>query len=344
MFRCLNRTLVQAIHIMVSLCLLAVASARAGDYAADFLRIGVGSRSMAMGGAFSAMANEPAMAYWNPAGMAMEQRMALQVEHVPLFSGLAQYNSANFIYSLTPDRAVGLSWIRLGVDDIPRYGALQGTRYDRLMQNKNRSTGVADGYFGDQENAVMVSFCQGYIFDLQVGNAFAPLVLPVQISFGVTGKYILHKLDRSSGTGQGLDAGMLARVIANDFISGEPTRWIGIGLSARNLSNTQITWNTSSNHKDQMARTVQAGLAGSWRLPSPVIRLTLAVDREWGDMNETYAGGEVRFFDKVAVRGGYTHDHMTAGAGLTLFGISLDYAFVGGELDNTHRISAAYGF
>ncbi len=344
MFSCLNRAQRHKTGCFFWMSLLVAACAQAGDYAADFLRIGVGSRSMAMGGAYAAMANEPAMAYWNPAGMAMEQRLVLQLEHVPLFSGLAQYNSANCIYSLTPDMAIGMSWIRLGVDEIPRYGALQGSRYDRLMQNKNRSTGVADGYFGDQENAFMVSFCQGYIFDLQVGSSFSPLVLPVQISFGVTGKYIHHKLDQSAGTGQGLDAGFLARIITNDFLLGEPTRWIGIGVAARNLSKSNLTWNTSSNHKDQLARTVQLGLAGSWRLPSPAVRFTAAFDREWGDSNDSYAGGEVRFFDRVSVRGGYAHDHMTAGAGLYVFGISLDYAFVAGELDNTHRISAAYGF
>jgi len=324
--------------------MMTTVSVRAGDYAADFLHIGVGGRAMAMGGAFVAMAQDPSMAYWNPAGMAMMQRIHLQVEHVPIFSGLAQYNSANVVFSLTPDLAFSLTWIRLGVDEIPRYGALQGSRYERLTQNQYRSTGQAEGYFSDQENALLVSFCRGLIFDLQIGDSFSPLVLPVQLSFGVSGKYIHHKLDSAHGTGQGLDAGVLGRFISSTFINGEPTRWIGVGLAGRNLSKTQMVWNTASEHKDTVARTVQMGLAGSYYLTAWQTRLTLSVDHEMGEVKASYLGGEVRLFDRLALRGGYAHDHMTAGAGLSLLGLSLDYAFVAGELDNTHRVSAAYGF
>ncbi len=316
----------------------------AGDYAADMLNIGVGARALAMGGAYTAMANEAGMAYWNPAGMAMEKRFGLQFEHVPMFSGLAQYNTMAVIYSFTPDMAIGLSWIRLGVDDIPRYGALQGSRYDRLVNNVNRSTGKADGTFGDQENAVLLSFCQGLIFDVQVGDPFSPIVLPIQLSFGVTGKYFNQQLDTATGTGQGLDAGALLRLISNDFIQGDPSRWIGVGVAAHNLSSSDIVWDTASRHKDQLARTLQVGVAASYRLSRLRTRVTVSFDRELLDLQDSFYGGEVRFFDRLALRGGYRFDHFSAGAGLYLMGFYLDYAFLTGELDNTHRISAAYGF
>jgi hypothetical protein len=319
-------------------------STLAGDYAADMLNIGVGARSLAMGGAYTAMANEASMAYWNPAGMAMEKRIGVQFEHVPMFSGLAQYNTAAVVFSLTPDMAIGLSWIRLGVDDIPRYGALQGSRYDRLVKNINRSTGQSDGTFGDQENAVLLSFCRGMIFDLQVGDPFSPIVLPIQLSFGVTGKYFNQRLDTATGTGQGLDAGALLRLVANEFIQGDPTRWIGVGVAVHNLSKTSIVWDTASRHKDEVARTMQCGVAASYRLSRLRTRVTLSFDRELLDVQESFYGGEVRFFDRLALRGGYSREHFSAGAGLYVMGLYLDYAFLTGELDNTHRISAAYGF
>ena len=41
-----------------------------GTTAAAFLNIGVGSRANAMGGAFTAMADDATALYWNPAGLA----------------------------------------------------------------------------------------------------------------------------------------------------------------------------------------------------------------------------------------------------------------------------------
>ncbi|HPI74539.1 MAG TPA: hypothetical protein PK843_14695 [bacterium] len=344
MARVVHHPLCGVWQLVLLLLLIGASIGVSGEYAADFLTIGVGGRAMAMGSAFVAMADDPSMAYWNPAGMTLQQRIRLQLEHVPMFSNLAQYNSAHAVLALSPNMAFAIGWIRLGVDEIPRYGALQGSRYERLTQGRYRSTGEAEGYFGDQENAVTISFCRAVMFDLHIGDAFSPLILPVQLAFGVTGKYIHHQLDDATGAGQGLDAGVLARFVSNQVVQGEPIRWLGIGLSARNLSNTNVVWDTPSQHKDVADRALRVGAAASCHAPSLAARVTLTLDQELSESRETFAGAEVRFFERLGLRGGYAHDHMTAGAGLRLFSLSLDYAFVAGDLANTHRISAAFGW
>ena len=50
------------------------------------------------------------------------------------------------------------------------------------------------------------------------------------------------------------------------------------------------------------------------------------------------------FRDMIFLRGGADVNDFTAGAGLKLYMVRLDYAFVGYELGNTHRLSAAVGF
>ena len=47
---------------------------KTGTSAANFLRIGIGARALAMGGAFVAVADDPTAAYWNVAGLAAEVR------------------------------------------------------------------------------------------------------------------------------------------------------------------------------------------------------------------------------------------------------------------------------
>ena len=43
---------------------------KAGSTAAQFLKIGAGARSIAMGGAYAAIADDILSIYWNPAGLA----------------------------------------------------------------------------------------------------------------------------------------------------------------------------------------------------------------------------------------------------------------------------------
>ncbi|MFQ5632038.1 MAG: hypothetical protein ACE5I1_24980, partial [bacterium] len=79
-----------------------------------FLRIGAGARALALGGAFSAIADDPSAGFWNSAGLsqinnihftATHQRMSLDRNH-------------NFIGGALPmgySSTIGISWIGLGV-------------------------------------------------------------------------------------------------------------------------------------------------------------------------------------------------------------------------------------
>jgi hypothetical protein len=315
----------------------------AGDYAADFTRIGVGARPLAMGGAYVAIANDASASYWNPAGWVGKRAFALQFEHVPIFDGLAQYNTASAHLAFNSQTSVSLNWIRLGVDDIPRYGVLQGSRYDRFTTGLNRSTGEPLGYFADQEDAFMLTFRRSMIFDMTIGEGLAGTVVPTEVAFGVTGKYIHQKLDTYAGSGQGLDAGVLVRFMPDWQDEPEPLTWFSVGASIRDLSRTQMSWNTDSRHKDEIPRGLQTGVAGSYMVSPLRMRITAAYDRLFWSEQGNYAGGELTFFKTLSVRGGYYRSHLTAGAGLVLAGFSLDYAFVGSDLGNSHRITGSFG-
>ena len=314
-------------------------SSLAGKYAADFLRIGVGARSAAMGNAYSALANDASAFYWNPAGLPDAGRLALQFDHVPMFNGLAQYNAANAALSLRNDVAIALGWIRLGVDDIPRYAPLHGTRLERLTSGQFRSTGQNIGYFSNAEDAVFVSIAKKIKFDLGLGPRSKMLVLPIEMSLGLTGKFIHHKLDDKAGTGQGLDAGLLVRTVDRNVDRGEAQSWLGIGMMARDISRTSITWNTGSNHQDNVETALLLGLAGSKYFDSFDSRLTVSFDQELTPYNDSHFGVEFAFLRTVALRAGIWGDRFSAGAGLSFRGFRIDYAFVMHDLGNTHRIS-----
>lgn len=96
------------------------AFAQAPKYSNEFMAIGVGARNMAMGGAVFAGVGDATAVYWNPAGILQdEQKMAGTLMHAEYFGGIANYDFGAFTYQLDERNAVGLSFIRLGIDNIP---------------------------------------------------------------------------------------------------------------------------------------------------------------------------------------------------------------------------------
>ena len=319
-------------------------TAVAGEYAADFLRIGVGARPLGMGGAFVSLADDASGMVWNPAGAAQVEKAAVHLDHAALFQGLAQYNAVSASFLVQPELAVGVSWIRLGVDEIPRYNALQGTRLDRYTTGRNRSTGEPEGYFQDNENAVLVTVAKSMHFDFRVGPGFNKIDVPLDVSFGVTGKTIHQNLDDHRGSGQGVDAGILASIPTLVHTSGNVLARFNLGAAIRDAARTTLVWDTDSKHRDQIDPAFVLGASYQHHLPVLKADVTVAVDREMGDYDAWYYGAEMSVFNRIALRAGMSDEHFTAGAGIQWGGVRVDYAFISHTLDNTHRVSGGFYF
>ena len=88
-------------------------------YSNEFMAIGVGARSLAMGNASVANVNDVTAAYWNPAGLVNNNhKLDVGVMHSSYFSGIANYDYLGTNYKIDDNRSIGLSLIRFGVDDI----------------------------------------------------------------------------------------------------------------------------------------------------------------------------------------------------------------------------------
>jgi hypothetical protein len=319
--------------------------ASAGKYAAEFLSEGIGARALAMGGAYVAVANDATANYWNPAGLPFVGGPEIGFSHVTMFDQLANYDALTLSVPVGHSIGLGLTWIRLGVDDIPRYDALLGTSSDRIGQAHPewRSDGQAEGVFSDTEQAYVFSIAKRFDFDLFLGGGLTPLMLPVEFSLGASGKYISQSLDDHSATGQGFDMGTLLRVGLTSEAPEASARFISLGFAMQNVG-TKLTWDTEGDHEDDVARNMRIGLAftQSFHSLSSVVTLAAQLDDRY-DQDFRY-GAEYAFRDMVFLRGGADVDDFTAGAGLKFYMVRLDYAFVGYELGNTHRLSAAVVF
>src|SRR3954466_12782535 len=104
--------------IVLSISLSSAAQFR--KYSNEFLNIGVGARGLSMGSAQVASVNDGTAGYWNPAGLAFVEHPNINAMHAEYFSGIGKYDYASVALPLQGGRrALGITALRFGVDDIP---------------------------------------------------------------------------------------------------------------------------------------------------------------------------------------------------------------------------------
>lgn len=122
-------------------------SQNAPKYSNEFLSIGVGARSLSMGGAVVSSTVGLPSVYWNPAALSLcDKQIEIGAMHSEYFAGISKYDFLGVSYRIDSKSAAALSVIRFGVDDIPNtldlIDADGNIRYDRIT-----SFSVADYAF-----------------------------------------------------------------------------------------------------------------------------------------------------------------------------------------------------
>lgn len=97
------------------LCLVSFALFAKGDYGSpgEFLNWGAGARSLAMGKAFTALADDPSAIYYNPAGLALQNPIQVALQHVFLYED-TMYDFGAITYPVSGIGTFGVGYVRLG--------------------------------------------------------------------------------------------------------------------------------------------------------------------------------------------------------------------------------------
>ena len=325
-----------------------LALAEEGSHAAEFLSHGVGARALGMGSSFVSIADDATAAYWNPAGLVQIQRHAFATMYSDSFGtaqggflskGLVEYNFASYVQRVEGIGSMGISWIRLGVDDIPHTTFVDVNGNGRLGDFHDKDgDGVKDpgelyidrpevaGYFSNADNALLISYARQIHRTLSIGSNL---------------KLLRQSLFENSGSGFGLDLGLMLK----------PVDGLHIGAMLADATGTQVRWDTADTPVFTRDRRFRFGL--SYRMAFPVIGTgTFGVDLETdqkdlqtdGEAERIFRyGGEYWLFDVVALRIGAEGTKLATGAGIRLhFGetaLFADYAFNAHDLGNSQRIS-----
>ena len=317
----------------------------AGVYTGDFIFIGTGVKSLSMGGAFSAVADDPSAVYWNPAGIAQIRKIKIDFNHSFLYNNLASYDVFTYCQPLPNSVTIGLNWTRLTIPDIKHFSEshLTGLSSDKRAANIDlQLTGIADSYFDNTDDIFYFNFAKNVHRDINFGWFF--FKLPVDFNFGVNVKYIKRTIDDKSGTGMGFDLGFLAKTELSTLLD---VPWMGdfaFGYAMKDVSGTTIAWDTESKHEDEIDFNRRVSFAVMQPIPRFNSVLTLSADVHHEVEKVLHLGSQVQFRNNYFFRAGYYDDNFSGGLGMRIKNVTIDYAIISNVLGATNRLGVSLEF
>jgi hypothetical protein len=324
-------------YVLAALVPVAGGQAQTGiaKYAGEFISTGVGARALAMGGAFVALANDVTAGYWNPAGLSRINYPEFILMHDSEFGSLVNHDYGAVAIPVGTSTSLGLSIIRVGVDDIADTRNAGVDANGNLTYDPTQFTRVDPGrvtYFNAADWALYFTYSH------RQTETF---------SYGANVKLIRRDLAEYSAMGIGFDIGFLYNPFEN----------LSFGANLQDITTTLVAWNTGRN--DLISPTVKIGsayfidLLGGRIAPAADFDIRFenrqsASEAHIGPVSFDFHGGmEYEFRNLIALRAGYSDvKQLTLGAGVHLPKLNIDYSFArfaGAEqLDNTHRISIMF--
>ena len=290
----------------------------ASRYAGEFLGLGAGARSAALGSAYVALANDATAGYWNAAGLSALSSRQVHLTHSEHFSGLIQ---RDFVAVAQPGRlfhGMALSLVRMGIDDI-HFTELPDPLQPPSTDNR----------------PLIASTEQSADYALYLSGSRR---LGARLSLGLSAKAIYRQVASINAYGFGLDLGVRYQL----------SHQIALAANVRDATTTPIVWNTDST--DRIQPSLLLGVA--YAIPIAEGQTTaLLATRSGGDASTATddvplnAGLEYRH-RYIALRAGLEEGRQSFGLGLTPHhNLDLDFAYLQHDaLEATYQLSASFRF
>lgn len=278
---------------------------------ASFLKVGVGARAGAMGGAYTAVADELTAIYWNPAGLAEIKKTEIGAMHASLYNE-ARYNFIGGAHALGGGvGAIGLNYLD--------YLTLEGRDINRNLT----------GDFGASDLAFNIGYGQ------MIGEGLAA---------GANIKYIRSKIENESATGAALDLGAQYKLNSLPLDFGLALQNIGPKMKfieARESLPFTIAFGAAYKPKESVILAAdykqrpndadnEFGIGAEYKL-NALFALRAGYNTKSANPNKSGKSGGTKSLDNLL--------GLSAGVGINIASLQVDYSFTpSGELGNTQRI------
>ncbi|UCG62204.1 MAG: PorV/PorQ family protein [Candidatus Zixiibacteriota bacterium] len=314
-----NRTYILAVILTATLLVAGVTpgaakdiNSNAGTSAFPFLKINIGARAVAMGGAFTGLADDEASLYYNPAGIASfeEKRFILGYHN---YVADIQTGFVGYIHSFDAIKSAGLYVSYLN--------------YGEFTETDEFGNTIGDFGGGDFLMAASFAFKTGY-----------------HLSFGATAKFIYEKVQEFSATGMAIDIGGKYAADRDVYSLGLMIQNLGAQLSALGEEKDKLPISVRAGGA-YTPRGVPITISSDLILPFDN-DLVIAIGGEYLALRPFYArvgwntfGSNFRAGDSDDKWAGFS-----VGMGFDIRRINISYAFSpSADLGESHRITLTGG-
>lgn len=304
-------------------------------YAGEFLYIGVGGRPKGMGGAYVALVNDVTAGYWNPGSLSKINYPQFSLMHEAQFGNLVNYDYGSVGIPFGKNSSLGLSLIRLGVDDIA------DTRNALIDMNGN---GILEEELGERIDPSKITYFN--TSDYAIYLTYAKRASD-KFTYGANLKVIRRNIAEEGAWGLGFDIGASYNPFGNFYV----------GANLMDLTTTYLSWSTGK--KEVITPTAKIGTAVQIDFLkgtlTPVMDFDVRFENRKQSANanlgpvsfDMHAGLEYTFRNLISLRTGYSDlGNLTLGAGVKLPKINIDYSFSKfdglEDLGNSHIISLTF--
>lgn len=336
-----------ALICIIGLCLPLTALgqdfAKVGTSGAQFLKIGIGARAVAMSEAYVAVVNDASAVFWNPAGLVLVEKNDLLLSHTEWVADIG-LQAAAFAKTLEGIGTVGLSFCYLGSGemDVTTVMDPQGTgetfRYSDFMLGASYARWLTDKFaMGGSVKYVREDFG---IVDPNTQDDITASAWGVDVG---TLYFTGYKSLRMGMSVQNFGPELSPPGIVEDYFDYDPDR------------GEYITETPTDYRNYHMPLIFRVGLAMDLLdTEDHFVTACVEADHPNDNVERINMGAEYWLMNMIAFRAGYMarHDSQTIsfGAGFKfdirdLGDVRVDYAYTDlGILEGVHRFSMGIGF
>ena len=306
----MEKRLFKILFVSILILVLDWQVARADNYYGmpnDYLQYGAGARSLAMGGAYVALANEASAPYWNAAGLTQIDEHQFLAMYAPFF----EQTSYNFLSYVLPLGKIG----SLAISDVCVYS--EG--YEEVDGDGN-SLGTNQSIFN---NAIIISYANRLFGRISLGASF---------------KLIHERVMKYSGNGQGIDLGILCKPL--DALS------VGLAVQNLLEPKVTLRYDPNVYKLNLKAGIALNALSKRLTLTADVNKLVdekpyFSAGLEISPWEKISSSS----LKRIDFRAGFNDlQTFTCGIGLKIKFLCLDYAFSSHDMGNLHKFGLSFAW